>query len=67
MLFMLFINLLNKLLAKAKDMGVLRPIDSPELVISFSLCAADVVIFCHPDEAKLSMVIAILALFGGCI
>jgi hypothetical protein len=37
MLFVLFINSLNKLLAKAKDLGVLKPIAPHELGMSVSL------------------------------
>ena len=64
MLFVLFINTLNKVLAKALELGVLRRIASRELVTSVSLYADNVVIFCHPDEAELRTVRAILALFG---
>jgi hypothetical protein len=64
MLFVLFINSLNKLLAKAKDLGVLKSIAPRELGTSVSLYADDVVIFCHPDEAELHTVREILALFG---
>jgi len=64
MLFVLFINSLNRLLAKAKDLGVLKRISPRSLVTSVSLYADDVVIFCHPDEAELRAVRAILALFG---
>jgi hypothetical protein len=64
MLFVLFINSLNKLLAMAKEIGVLRRIAPRELVTSISLYADDVIIFCHPDESELRMVRAILTLFG---
>jgi hypothetical protein len=64
MLFVLFINLLNKLLARAKNLEVQRPIAPRELGTPVSLYADDVVIFCHRDETKLCAVRAILTLFG---
>jgi hypothetical protein len=65
MLFVLFIDSLNKLLAKAKELGMLKPIAPWEVVTYVSLYADDMVIFCHPDEAELHTVHAILALFGN--
>jgi exonuclease III len=64
MLFVLYINTLNRVLAKAKELGVLRAIAPRELGTSVSLYADDVVIFCHPDATELRTVRAILALFG---
>jgi hypothetical protein len=64
MLFVLFINTLNRLLAKAKDLEVLPRIAPRELVTSVSLYADDVVIFFHPHETELRAIHAILALFG---
>jgi hypothetical protein len=57
-------NSLNKVLAKAAELGMLRRLARRELVTSVSLYADDVVIFCHPDEAELSAVRGILELFG---
>jgi hypothetical protein len=65
MSFPLCIDSLNKLLAKAKELGVLKPIAPWEVVTYVSLYADDMVIFCHPDEAELHMVRAILALFDN--
>jgi hypothetical protein len=64
MLLVLFINSLNKLLAKAKELGILKPIAPRKLGTFISLNADDVVIFCHPDEAELCTVHEILSLFG---
>jgi hypothetical protein len=64
MLFVLFINTLNRVLAKAKELGMLRRVANRELVTTVSLYADDVVIFCHPDETELRVVRAILGLFG---
>jgi hypothetical protein len=64
MLFDLFINSLNRLLAKAKELRVLRPIAHHEVVTSVSLYADDMVLFFHPDEG-LRMVRTILTIFGN--
>jgi hypothetical protein len=64
MLFELFINLLNRLLAKAMELRVLRLIAHHELVTSVSLYEDDVVLFFHPDE-ELRMVRTILTIFGN--
>jgi hypothetical protein len=63
MLFVLFINSLNRLLAKAKGQAVLRPI-APRQLGTFVSYADDVVIFCYPDEMELRAIHAILGLFG---
>ncbi|XP_051219522.1 uncharacterized protein [Lolium perenne] len=57
-------NSLNKVLAKATELGMLQRLARRELVTSLSLYANDVVIFCHPDEAELRAVRGILELFG---
>jgi hypothetical protein len=64
MLFVLVINMLNKLLAKATELGILRRLARQELATSVSLYADDVVIFCHPDEPELRAVRDMLRLFG---
>jgi hypothetical protein len=64
MLFVLFINTLNRVMAKALEFGMLKRIATRELVTSVSLYADDVVIFCHPDETELRTVRALLNLFG---
>jgi hypothetical protein len=63
-LFVLVMNSLNKVLAKAYELGVLRRLARRDLATSVSLYADDVVIFCHPDESELSAVRGILELFG---
>jgi hypothetical protein len=57
-------NSLNRFLAKAIELGVLRRLARCDLVTSVSLYADDVVIFCHPDESELHAVRGILELFG---
>jgi hypothetical protein len=63
-LFVLMMNSLNRMLAKAIELGVLRRLARRDLVTSVSLYADDVVIFCHPDETELRAVRGILELFG---
>ena len=55
-LFVLVINTLNKLLAKATELGILRRVARQDLVTTVSLYADDVVIFCHPDATELHKV-----------
>jgi hypothetical protein len=57
-------NSLNRLLAKATELGILRRLAHRDLVTLVSLYADDVVIFCHPDETELRAVRGILGLFG---
>lgn len=57
-------NLLNRVLTKAIELGILRQLAQRDLVTTVSLYADDVVIFCHPDETELSVVRGILELFG---
>ena len=63
-LFVFVMNKLNRVLAKALELGILKRLARQELVTSVSLYADDVVIFCHPDETELRDVRNILALFG---
>jgi hypothetical protein len=63
-MFVLMMNSLNRLLAKAIELGILRRLARPDLLTSVSLYADDVVIFCHPDESELRTLRGILELFG---
>jgi hypothetical protein len=63
-LFVLVMNSLNRLLAKAAELGLLRRLARRDLVTSVSLYADDVVIFCHPDEVELGVVREVLEIFG---
>jgi hypothetical protein len=59
-LFVLVMNSLNRMLAKAMELGFLRRLARRDLATSVSLYADDVVIFCHPDETELRAVHGIL-------
>ena len=63
-LFVFVMNTLNRVLAKAMELGILRRLARQELMTSVSLYADDIVIFCHPNETELHAVHDILALFG---
>ena len=63
-LFVFVMNTLNRVLAKALELEILKRLARQELVTSVSLYADDVVIFCHSDETELRVVREILALFG---
>ena len=64
MLFVLVIDTLNTLMQHAVSMGVLRRLTSRRIASSISHFTYDVVLFCHPDEDKLTSVKAILHIFG---
>jgi hypothetical protein len=57
-------NMLNRVQAKAIELGILRRLARREMVASVSLYTDDVVIFCHPDETELRAIRGILELFG---
>jgi hypothetical protein len=63
-LFVLVMNTLDRVLAKAIKWGILRSLERREMVTSVSLYADDVVIFCHSDETDLHIVRDLLELFG---
>jgi hypothetical protein len=62
-LFVLLMNTLNRVLAKAIELGILGRLARRELATSVSLYVDDVVIFCHPDETELRAIRSILELF----
>jgi hypothetical protein len=64
MLIMLVINMLNRLLVKAIELGVLWRLARRELSTMGSLYADDMVIFYHPNEPELRVVRGMLELFG---
>lgn len=64
MLFVLVIDMLNRLLSKAFELGILRPLATRQLSTGVSLYADDVILFCHLDRLELMAVRRILDLFG---
>jgi hypothetical protein len=63
-LFVLIMNTLNRALAKAIELSILRHLARRDLATTVSLYADDVVIFCHPDKTELRTIRGILVLFG---
>lgn len=64
MLFVLAIDVLNKLFQKAMELGVMKRLTERHMASSLSLYADDVVLFCHPDELDLSAARELLQTFG---
>ena len=63
-MFVLMMNSLNRVLAKAIEWGVLKRLARQELRTTVSLYADDSVIFCHTDEDELRAMRDIVELFG---
>ena len=64
MLFTLVIDVLNSMLLRAVDLGLLHRLTNRHAASSISLYADDVVIFCHPDAHDLATVRRLLHVFG---
>uniref|UniRef100_A0A8R7V6C9 Reverse transcriptase domain-containing protein n=1 Tax=Triticum urartu TaxID=4572 RepID=A0A8R7V6C9_TRIUA len=64
MLFTLVIDVLNSMLLRAVELGLLRRLTTCHAASSMSLYTDDVVIFCHPDSHDLAMVHRLLHVFG---
>jgi hypothetical protein len=58
-------NVLNGLIVKAADEGLLQPLSTRSIQHRISLYADDVVIFLRPAASDLHLVTRILELFGG--
>jgi len=64
MLFIIAMDVLHKLLAKASTDGVLRPLQIPEIKFHCSLYADDVILFIRPSVHEARAVKHILQIFG---
>uniref|UniRef100_A0A8R7PEP8 Reverse transcriptase domain-containing protein n=1 Tax=Triticum urartu TaxID=4572 RepID=A0A8R7PEP8_TRIUA len=64
MLFTLVIDVLNSILLRAVDLGLLYRLTTRHAASSISLYADDVVIFCHLDSHDLATVRRLLHVFG---
>lgn len=64
MLFILVMDVLGHLVAKAEEEGLLESLSHRPLQHRISLYADDVVLFLHPNERDIQMVFNILQLFG---
>jgi hypothetical protein len=65
LLFIIVMNVLNGLIVKAADEGLLQPLSTRSIQHRISLYADDVVIFLRPAASDLHLVTRILELFGG--
>lgn len=62
--FILAIDMLHRLIAKAADNGILAPLPGRELKLRVSLYADDAVIFANPDREEVDKLMEIIGLFG---
>lgn len=65
MLFILVMEVLNCLVQKAADVGLLRPLRNQDIKYRASLYADDVILFLNPVEQEMLAVRSILASFAG--
>lgn len=64
MLFTIVIDILNSMLLRAVNLGLLQHLTTRHAALSISLYANDVVIFCHPDRHDISTIHELLRVFG---
>jgi len=64
MLFILVMDVLNSLVVKASDEGLLQPLSSRSIQHRVSLYADDVVLFLRPAAADIELTLGILRVFG---
>lgn len=64
MLFIIAMDVLHRLVAKACDDGVLRPMEPQGVKFQCSLYADDVILFIRPTTQEATVVKEILAIFG---
>jgi hypothetical protein len=63
-LFILVMDMLNHLITKAADAGLLQPLSSRSIQHRLSLYADDVVLFLRPAQNDINLAMGILHLFG---
>jgi hypothetical protein len=64
LLFILAMEVLSRLFAKAQEEGVLRGANHARIKFQCSIYADDVILFAHPDEHEANAIKEILAIFG---
>jgi hypothetical protein len=64
MLFILVMDVLGHMVAKAAAVGVLQPLSSRVVQHRISLYADDVVLFLRPEAMDINVIMSILQLFG---
>lgn len=65
MLFVIIMDVLNSLIMRAIQDGILHRLTPTHMASSVLLYADDVVIFCHLDRQDLAALRALLLVFGG--
>jgi hypothetical protein len=64
MLFIIMMDMLNHLITKAAEEGLLRPLSSRSIQHWVSLYADGVVLFLRPSQSDINLILEILHLFG---
>jgi hypothetical protein len=64
MLFILIMDILSLLVQRASEEGLLQPLALRQLNHRISIYADDAVIFLRPDPTDITLILAILQLFG---
>ena len=64
MLFTLVIDVLNSVMRRATELGLLHRLTACHISSSVSVYADDVVVFCHPDAHDLQAIRELLRVFG---
>lgn len=64
LLFILVIDVLHRLIAKAAELNILAPLPGRELKLRISLYADDVIIFANPIKDEVDKLLKIISMFG---
>lgn len=65
MLFLLIMDVLNRLFSKASELGLLQPIGHPTIKHRCSMYADDVILFASPVVEEAQTIARVLSIFGG--
>jgi hypothetical protein len=65
MVFILVMDVLNRLLGTACERGLLQPIGHPTVKYQCSMYADDVIIFAAPTISEAQVIAAVLSIFGN--
>jgi hypothetical protein len=64
MLFILAMSVLDKLFLKARESGVLRPLELEAVKFQCSFYADDIILFASPDPSEARAIVCILVIFA---
>lgn len=65
MLFIIIMDVLNRIFLKAEEAGLLQPLGHPAIRYRCSLYADDVILFARPEVQEFRVIAEILNLFGS--